>query len=74
MDKHNDLIANKLEELIALSKAEGDNNTQIVLNALHASRGMDDDGLLAGHVQEYVKDVLLPRAEQRKERGIAAKN
>lgn len=54
------MIEAKIEELIALAKMEGDDNTQIVLLVLLGAKKGMVDGLLATHLQEYASGVLLP--------------
>ena len=69
-----DLITEKIESLIALAKLEDEPNVQIVLLALSGARAVQHDGMLAGKVQEYLKDVLLPIAKAGKNAEIAQKN
>lgn len=68
------LITEKIEQLIELAKLEDEPNVQIVLLALAAARETKDDGMLAGKVQEYVKDVLLPNAKAKRNNHIASQN
>ncbi len=58
----NDLISQKLEELISIAESEKDNNVAIVLLALAGARQNGESGLLATKVQECVKEILLPKA------------
>lgn len=68
------LITEKIDSLIALAKLEGEPNVQIVLLALSGARAMQHDGMLAGKVQEYLKDVLIPLIEASKNAKIAQNN
>jgi hypothetical protein len=68
------LIQQKVDELQELAKMANEPNVQIVMLVLSASMNTMDDGLLAGKVQEFVKDVLLPRAMAGKEQQIASRN
>lgn len=56
------ILETKIRELIALAEVEGNPNVQIVMNVLVGSMLVGDDGLLAAKVQEFAKDVLMPRA------------
>ncbi len=61
-----ELISEKIEELIELTKLANDRNTQIILLALSGSRHSGDDGLLAEEVQKFVRDVLIPNVQIKK--------
>lgn len=69
MEHHSNLITEKLEQLIELSKVENEVNVQIIIHSLLGAREMGCDGILAAKVQEYLKDVLIPMAN----RGIEEK-
>lgn len=69
-----DLITQKLDELITLAQIEGEPNVQIVLLGLSGARTIRDDGLLAEKVQEFIKDVLLPKAKRDKNSSQASLN
>lgn len=73
MEKSN-LITEKIQELIELAKLEGEVNVQIVLLALSGARNSDDDGMLAGKVQEYLRDVLIPKIQMEKNTQTASQN
>jgi hypothetical protein len=62
-----DLISKKIDELIELSKTEGDANVQIVLVALRGSIIINLDGFLAKTVQEYLTNTLIPMAKKRQD-------
>ena len=72
--EHSNLITDKIEQLIELAKLEGEPNVQIVLLALLGARKMGDDGMLASKVQEYLRDVLLPKLEHDQNAHIASQN
>jgi len=57
------LITEKIDQLVALAELEEEPNTQIILLALSGARATGMDGMLATMVQEYVKNVLLPKAK-----------
>lgn len=61
-----ELITNKLQELIALAKAEGEPNVQIVLFALCGARESGDCHILAEMTQAIVKEVLIPRLDEKR--------
>lgn len=69
-----DLIDEKLREVFYLAKELEDPNVAIVISALCGARTAGDDGMLAQRVQDYVKDVLLPKAQAAKNNEIASKN
>jgi hypothetical protein len=60
-------ITKKIENLIELARLEDDANTQIVLLALAGARKSGDDGMLATHIQQYLKDVLIPKIRNDRE-------
>jgi hypothetical protein len=70
----NNLIQEKIDELVQLAQAEGDINTEIILHSLSGARNAHDDGLLAVFVQKFTKEVLLPKAQKDHEIGNAIKN
>lgn len=59
------LLTNKLEELIALARVESETNVAIILLALNSARELNDEDDLALIVQDFVREVLLPRVEDR---------
>lgn len=59
-------ITKKIEELIALAKEKGDNNTQIVLYGLLASQASGDDTLFATMIQDIIRNVMIPRIKDMK--------
>jgi hypothetical protein len=67
-------IDERLKELIDQAREEKDSNTLIVLLILAASRESGDSDLLARKVQEYAKDVLMPRAVEKKNQAENSKN
>jgi hypothetical protein len=58
------MIEAKIEELIALAKLEGDDNTQIVLLTLLGAKTAGVDEMLATHLQKYTSEVLLPMLKE----------
>ena len=69
-----EIIIQKINELTELCAMADERNAQIVLTTLSGSmHGMQDD-LLAGKVQEFTKDVLIPNLEAAKRAQNAAKN
>lgn len=64
------LITQKLEELIELTDAKNDVNSKIVLLILHGAISSGQDGMLAEHLQYYAKNVLLPDLEIRKKSNL----
>ena len=61
-----ELISEKIEELIELAKIANDKNVQIILLALSGARHAGDDGLLAEEVQRFIKEVLIPNVQIKK--------
>ena len=61
----NDSISQKIDELIELSKTEGDSNVQIILLILRGARTINLDGFLAKMVQDYSRNTLIPMAKKR---------
>ena len=61
-----ELISEKIEELIELAKIADDKNVQIVLLALSGARHAGDDRLLAEEVQRFIKEVLIPNVQIKK--------
>ncbi len=68
------IIDNKVEELLALAKVEGYNNLQILLLGYRGSKAIDQDGLLAAHVQDFIRETLIPNVRRGKELIIALNN
>lgn len=68
------LITEKIEQLIALAEVEDEVNVRIVLLALSGARTSDMDGMLAAKVQEYLKDVLIPKIRADREAAAASLN
>lgn len=69
-----DLINKKLDELIALAKVEGDNNTLIVLLGLRGAQCSNVDGLFAAAVQKIIMEVMLPMAERDRDETLGRMN
>ncbi len=69
-----ELITKKLEELTELARVEGEPNVQAILLSLNGARISGDDGLLCANVQEFTRDVLLPRLAAARENNIAKRN
>jgi len=69
-----EIIFNKLQELADFALERGDPNTAIILNVLMGAKHSGMDGNLAGHVQKYVKDVLIPHSLQEIENRKVSKN
>jgi len=63
-----------IDELLEMAREEGDTNVQIILRAMRAARTTGDDSMLAAKIQEYIKDVLLPKAHRDKEQVNVQKN
>ena len=61
-----ELISEKIEELIELAKIADDKNVQIVLLALSGARAAGDDGLLGEEVQRFIREVLIPNVQIKK--------
>lgn len=60
-------IEQKLREVIEMAKVEGDESTRIILHALLGAKASRMDMAYAAHSQKFVKEVLLPDAERKKE-------
>lgn len=58
-----DLIAEKIADLIEIAILEDEPNVQIILLALNGARMSGDDGILAKHIQQYLKEVLIPKIQ-----------
>ncbi len=69
-----DLITKKLQELVELAKIEQEPSVQIVLLTLLGARCGNLDGMLANKVQEYTKDVLIPKTMGDMNNQIASNN
>jgi len=54
----NDLISQKIEELIEIAKKEGDKSTELILLTLEGAKLYNCDKLLAKKVQEHLKEIL----------------
>ncbi len=65
-----ELLTKKLDELIELAKAENEPNTLVVLLALRGARKANDDELLANSVQTLLRDVLLPKAQEKRKADL----
>jgi len=74
MTEKDKYLISKIDELATISAGMGDKNIQIVLSILSGAKGMGHDGLLATHLQEYTKEVLMPRAEREMELRKANEN
>lgn len=59
----NQEITNKLEELIALTGKEGETAVQAVLCAVTGARYVGDELMLAEIVDQFCKEVLMPKAK-----------
>lgn len=64
LDERSKIITQKIEELTKLAELEGEPNVQIVMLALSGARQVFHDGLLAGKVQEFLRDVLMPEIKR----------
>ena len=60
MNKNNDLIRQKLDELIAIAQEQKDVNVAIVLLTLQGAKLGGLDGVLADTVQKLINEVLIP--------------
>lgn len=61
--KRSKLVTEKIDELTQIAQIEGEVNVQIVLLAIRGARESNQDGLLAGIIQDFVKRVLIPNVE-----------
>ena len=68
-----DLIEQKIQELIDIAKALGDNNTVVVMLTLQASKLVGYDSLVAKHCQK-VGSELLERINNDQQRSQAMLN
>lgn len=72
--QNSELVTQKLDELIRLAQEECEPSVQVVLFGLRGARLAGDEELLAARMQDFIRDVLLPRAQASKENQIAAQN
>lgn len=57
------IIISRLEELITLCQTEGMMHTSASLCAITGAIYSDDETLLASHINDFVKEVLFPKAK-----------
>jgi len=53
-------IYDRLDELADEALSYEDNNTAIILQALLGAKKSGHDGLLAAHIQDFIRTVLIP--------------
>ena len=69
-----EILQEKINELIKFTEEVNEPNSQIVLLALSGAIYAKLDELLANKMKEFIKDVLKPRIEAAIENDIASKN
>ena len=70
----NQIIKNKIAELITLSEKYKENDVQIVMTALSGAIAGGDETMLAINTQEFIKKVLMPNAMQQIANRNASQN
>ncbi len=68
------LLRQKINELTTFAETINEHNTKKILMILSASLLSKQDDKLAGKLQEYAKDVLLPEINNKMMNSIANSN
>ena len=70
----NELIANKIDELVALCKVEDEMAIASILLSVRGSMLIGVQDVLCSNVSQFTRDVLIPMCEQGKADQHAVKN
>lgn len=70
----NELISEKIKELIELSKEHEELATASMLLSIMGARTIGQEGILCSHISKFVAEILLPLCLQGKQDKLASGN